>query len=299
MRIGGFQKTSLIDFPNLVSAVIFTNGCNFRCPFCFNAKLALGKGKLISEKKILEFLEKRVGLLDGIVITGGEPTMQKDLEKFIGKIKKLGFKVKLDTNGSAPEILKNLLVKRLVDYVAMDYKIPLMPIRHAELVSASSQSSCRTRFGIPRGAGEKTEGEEILKQAIAPLGVQDDIYQASHVMPNKIKKSLKILMKPGVPFELRTTIVPGIHDEFILKKMAEELGGLSFGSARLFDGQAKSIAPAFSTGKTNMVAWFWQNFRPGECLDKKYNKIKPYKKVELKKMLMGAKKVFPKAELRF
>jgi pyruvate formate lyase activating enzyme len=124
IRIGGFQKTSLLDFPDYISAIVWTVGCNFRCPFCYNKNLVLGKGDQISEDEILSFLKKRQGLIEGVVISGGEPLMQEDVVDFIGKIKKLGFLVKVDTNGCFPDVLKTLFDNNSVDYVAMDIKAP-------------------------------------------------------------------------------------------------------------------------------------------------------------------------------
>jgi len=124
MKIGGFQKTSLLDYPDRISAIVWTSGCNFRCPFCYNRKLALGTAELFLEEEILSFLSKRRGLIEGVVVTGGEPLMQEDLPLFLKKIKSLGFLVKVDTNGSFPEKLKALLENQLVDYIAMDIKAP-------------------------------------------------------------------------------------------------------------------------------------------------------------------------------
>lgn len=122
MIIGGLQKTSLIDFPEKISAIIFTQGCNFRCGYCHNPELLNRADAKYSEEEIFEFLKSRVGKLDGVVITGGEPTLQKDLKNFIEKIKDMGFCVKLDTNGTNPEMLEDLIKSNLLDYVAMDIK---------------------------------------------------------------------------------------------------------------------------------------------------------------------------------
>ena len=123
MKICGLQKTTLLDFPGHVAATIFTGGCNFRCPFCHNSDL-LGSDvpPAFSEEEVLSFLSKRAGILEGVAITGGEPTLQPDLEDFIRQIRSLGLQIKLDTNGYKPEILKDLCEKQLVDYVAMDIK---------------------------------------------------------------------------------------------------------------------------------------------------------------------------------
>ena len=124
MIIDGFEKLTLLDYPGHLACMIFTRGCNFKCPYCQNSSLIRYKkepGKF-SEDEIIEFLKQRQGKLEGIVISGGEPTIQKGLKDFIKKVKKLNFKVKLDTNGSNPQVIKELLEENLVDYIAMDIK---------------------------------------------------------------------------------------------------------------------------------------------------------------------------------
>lgn len=124
MRIDGLQKMTLLDFPGRVACTIFTGGCNFRCPFCHNALLVteLSEKPDYTAEEIFDFLKKRVGLLDGVAITGGEPLMNSDMADFIREIRKMGFAIKLDTNGSFPERLKSIVGEGLVDYVAMDLK---------------------------------------------------------------------------------------------------------------------------------------------------------------------------------
>lgn len=124
MKIHGFQKTTLLDFPGHVAATVFVGGCNFRCPFCHNSLLVLEPESqpVIGEEEVLSYLKKRQGILEGVCITGGEPTLQKDLASFIRKLKELGYLVKLDTNGYRPQVLKELLAERLLDYAAMDVK---------------------------------------------------------------------------------------------------------------------------------------------------------------------------------
>ena len=124
MKIQGLQKLTLLDFPEHVACTVFTPGCNFRCPFCHNASLVvhIPKESEVTEEAFFSFLEKRKGILDGVCVTGGEPLLQPEIETFIGRIKALGYAVKLDTNGSFPEKLKTLVEKGLVDYVAMDIK---------------------------------------------------------------------------------------------------------------------------------------------------------------------------------
>ena len=124
MRIGGLQKFSLIDYPGLISAVIFTQGCNFRCPYCHNPQLVQPERfeKAIDTDQILAFLNLRKDKIEGITITGGEPTVQKDLLCFMEKVKEGPFKLKLDTNGSRPDVIQTLLDNKLLDFVAMDIK---------------------------------------------------------------------------------------------------------------------------------------------------------------------------------
>lgn len=133
MRIGGLQKCSLIDYPGKVSAIIFTIGCNFRCPYCHNPELVDETAEELNEESVFAFLEKRKGLLDGITITGGEPTLHDDLIPFIQRIKALGFLVKLDTNGTRPDVVEQVQGEKLVDYIAMDIKSPLA--KYAETVA--------------------------------------------------------------------------------------------------------------------------------------------------------------------
>lgn len=124
MNISGFQKLTLLDFPEKTAATVFTGGCNMRCPFCHNALLVteFDGSSEFSEEEVLSYLKKRAGILDGICITGGEPLLQKDIGEFMKKVKALGIAIKLDTNGSFPEKLRSLVEAGLVDYVAMDIK---------------------------------------------------------------------------------------------------------------------------------------------------------------------------------
>ena len=121
--ICGLQKMTLLDFPCKIACTVFLGGCNFRCPFCHNSELFMGKPeKLMEDEEFFAFLKSRRGLLDGVCVSGGEPTLYKDLPEFMARIKELGFLVKLDTNGYRPQVLKALVEKKLVDYVAMDVK---------------------------------------------------------------------------------------------------------------------------------------------------------------------------------
>lgn len=138
MKFYGMQKMTLLDYPGYVACTLFTGGCNFRCPFCHNALLVLDldENYTISEEEVLAFLKKRQGLLDGVCVTGGEPLINKDIGDFLSKVKELGFKIKLDTNGTNPALLKELVSQNLVDYVAVDIKNS--PEKYAETVGLKS-----------------------------------------------------------------------------------------------------------------------------------------------------------------
>jgi len=127
MVIGGFQKISLSDFPGVISSIVFTRGCGFRCPYCHNPELVEPSrfGAVFSESEVKDFLRSRTGRIEGVVVTGGEPTFQSDLRDFLAGIKSMGLKVKLDTNGSDPGALRRVVSQGLVDFIAMDVKAPL------------------------------------------------------------------------------------------------------------------------------------------------------------------------------
>lgn len=138
MQIKGWVRTSLIDYPDHIATVLFTGGCNFRCPMCHNADLVLGPEALpdIPMAEIRAYLEQRTGKLTGVVLTGGEPTLQNGLVAFLSDIRALGYAIKLDTNGYRPDVLSDLLRQRLVDYVAADVKAP--PEKYAETAGLPS-----------------------------------------------------------------------------------------------------------------------------------------------------------------
>jgi pyruvate formate lyase activating enzyme len=131
MQIGGLQKVSLNEYPGMISAIAFTQGCNFRCPYCHNPELVDPDlfGDCLPEEGVLSFLERRRGKLDALTISGGEPTIQLDLIDFIKRVRKIGYLIKLDTNGSCPEVLEQLIGGRLLDYIAMDMKGPFQRYR--------------------------------------------------------------------------------------------------------------------------------------------------------------------------
>ena len=201
LHIGGYIPTSFLDYPGCVAAAVFFAGCQFRCPFCHNPELVFpdASSERIDAGEILADLERRAPFLDGVCVTGGEPTLQSDLPLFLRKIRSLGLKTKLDTNGARPDVLERLLAEQLADYAAMDVK-----------ASAA---------GYSRACG--LDGDV----SILPL----------------VRKSVALLLRSLIPFEFRTTLVPGLHtldDAPLLGRMAEG-------------------APLFVL----------QNFRPGNTLD--------------------------------
>ena len=125
MKVTGIQKLTLLDYPGVVACTVFTAGCNFRCPFCHNAMLVLPEqidDECLTDDEVFGFLKKRKGVLDGVAVTGGEPLLHADMPEFLARVKELGYKIKLDTNGSNPELLSEIVKNKLVDRVAMDIK---------------------------------------------------------------------------------------------------------------------------------------------------------------------------------
>lgn len=248
MKIGGLQKLSLLDYPGYIAAIIFTQGCNFQCQFCYNPMLvwpASREGsKLkykapsndwgqeghsgISEYDLFVFLKKRAGKLDAVVITGGEPTLHPDLPEFIEKIRQLGYKIKLDTNGTNPTILEKLLKQKLVDYIAMDIK-------------------------APEKKYEKVTGVKINL---------DDI-----------KKSIKLIMNSELPYEFRTTMVPGLHG-------SEDIAGIG----KLIQGAR---------------LWYLQQFKSDtDLVNKQLEGEKAYTKKDLEKIQEAGDGFVKKCEVR-
>ena len=208
MKIGGLEKLSLLDYPNNIAAIIFTQSCNFRCGFCYNPMLVWPTDKknikglsLIKEKDLFLFLKSRLNRLDGVVISGGEPTIHSDLPEFIKKIKDLGLKVKLDTNGTNPEMILNLWQENLIDYVAMDLKAPWHKY-------------------------EKVVGIKVNCSFI--------------------KKSVKLLIDNKIPHEFRTTLVPNLHKEGDIVKMGEAIKGAKAWFLQKFVPSNDLLDPEFS-----------------------------------------------------
>ncbi len=250
MKIGGLQKFSLLDYPEHLSAIIFTKGCNFRCQYCYNPMLVLPEGadksknidsaengnhkfsveeieevnSEISENDLFDFLNKRVGKLEGIVITGGEPTLHPDLPEFIDKIRKLGFKIKLDTNGTNPEMIKGLIAESQIDYIAMDIK--------------GTEESYSKVTGVP-------------------------------VNMENIKKSIKIIMESNLPYEFRTTVVP----ELVKLEDIDIMGEMIKGADKWFLQQFKSDMELVNSEFENFSPYEKEDLEEMEKIVKKYVNI--------------------------
>ena len=221
---------TLIDYPGKLATTVFTVGCSFRCPFCHNPELVLGSQASVNsnlEKEFLDFLKKRQGKLEGVCITGGEPTIQSDLVDFIRKIKKLGFLVKLDSNGTRPDVLKKLLDLKLLDFVAMDIK-------------------------------------NQLENYDKTTGVKGD--------KDRIKLSVDLIRNSKVPYEFRTTVVPGIHTEKDFVAIAKWIEGAE--------------------------RYYLQEYRELKILDPNLKKKTKGKKIDLEKIQKKIQASFGKVGIR-
>lgn len=176
MKICGWNKTTLLDYPGHVAATLFTGGCNFRCPFCHNAELVLCSGEQeIREEEIFAFLRRRKGVTEGVCITGGEPTLQPGLKEFIRRVKELGFLVKLDTNGYRPETLWELMEEGLPDYVAMDVKASRGNYAIAAGLAGLDMAAIEMSMGIIRSSGIPYEFRTTVVKGIHTEADIEDI----------------------------------------------------------------------------------------------------------------------------
>lgn len=201
MKIGGLIKFSMIDFPGKVSAILFTRGCNLRCAYCHNPELLeynSSQPDAITEEELDEFLEKRKGRLDGIVITGGEPTLQPDLAEFCAKLKKIGYLVKLDTNGTNPSVVENLLEKKLVDFIAMDIKAPFAKYqavcqRPVDTEKVKQTMALISKYNIPHQYRTTYYKEVLNDQDIQEIQtLVNNTLVVQECLPVKQKDTLKV-----------------------------------------------------------------------------------------------------------
>lgn len=215
MLILGLNKTTLLDYPGCVAATVFTGGCNFRCPFCQNSGLVLEPltedstgnpaREAISEEEILSFLKKRKNVLKGVCITGGEPTLQADLPDFLSRIRKIGYRVKLDTNGYQPEVLKELLTEGFLDYVAMDIK------------------NCPDKYA-------KTAGLD---------------YADTEMNLERINKSIELLLSGDIEYEFRTTVVKELHTLEDMIRIGEWIRGCRAYFLQKFQDNGNNICEGY------------------------------------------------------
>ncbi len=190
MKFRGWQKTSLIEYPGKVSSVLFAGACNFRCPFCYNTELVLNssRGPGIDSKEVLAYLHSNRSLYQAVIVTGGEPTLQQELPAFFKQVKDLGLLTGLESNGTSPKMIDQLIVGKLVDFIAMDVKAPLLIDKY---IKAS-------------GLKEGRKSEELF---------------------NNVLKSIRLLLGSSIDYEFRTTVVPGIHNREDIFAVAEHLKG--------------------------------------------------------------------------
>lgn len=192
MQIAGLLKNSTVDFPGYFSAVIFLPGCNYDCFYCHN-RLLLHDPPIILQANVMEFLQKRQGLIDGVVISGGEPTLHKDLPRFISTIKEMGYKIKLDTNGSNPIMVENLIKLELIDYIAMDYKAPFDMYQQ---IAGYDFRGVRQTLEILISSGIEYE----LRTTMVPQITHEKLEQMAREVP-LLKKFVLQLYRPQEGFE--------------------------------------------------------------------------------------------------
>jgi pyruvate formate lyase activating enzyme len=203
MKIVGLQKLTLLDYPGHLGAIVFLGGCNFRCPFCQNSSLVLSPGELpeITIDEFRSFLRKRSGILEGICVTGGEPTLHPDLPKLFHLIKSEGYLAKLDTNGTNPELIRALVEDGLVDYVAMDIKAGRE--NYARVCGFKSDTGHSPKIAATQDTAAETHG---------------------HVL-EKVRQSVELLKCVSIEYEFRTTVVKGLHTAADFEDIAAWIAG--------------------------------------------------------------------------
>ena len=230
MKIQGLQKLTLLDYPGKIACTVFLGGCNFRCPFCHNGGLALGGDSdgIMSVEELLSFLDSRRGRLQGVCVSGGEPTLHSDLPELIGEIKSRGFEVKLDTNGTNPEMLRSLIESRLIDYVAMDIK------------------NSPDKYEITAGLNSKFE------------------IQNSKLIES-VKQSAEFLMQGGVDFEFRTTLVKELHTDDDIENIGKWLEGSEKYFLQTYRDEGDLLVggfTAFTTAETDRLLQLLKKYVP-------------------------------------
>ena len=235
MLICGFNKTTLLDYPEHVAATVFLGGCNFRCPFCQNKDLLLNPADFaaFTEQEIFDHLKKRSSMLTGVCISGGEPTIYKELPDFISQIKELGFLVKLDTNGTNPQILRRLYDQKLIDYVAMDIKTGLSDYSRVAGLSATENSIFTA------------SGQNFIEN---------------------VKESVRFLMQETDPsrftYEFRTTVVKELHNEASFREIGDWLSGARRYYLQSYRDSENVLCPGYHAYKKEEIETFADILRP-------------------------------------
>ena len=291
MYISGLQKLTLLDYPEHLASILFLDGCNFRCPFCHNSELVLSENyedDFYSEDEVLEFLKKRFGMLDGVCISGGEPTLHRDLPALVARIKELGYDVKLDTNGTNPDMLRRLLDNHLLDYIAMDIK------------------AGRKNYAIAAGIFRNT-----------PLiGKSGSGFSRS--LLSRVQRSIDIIRNSGIDYEFRTTVVKGIHTEEDFEDIARWLADRTESAADTLGKRFqvscfvsnlpaeasdsvsglsdKPVQASSSAGK--QLRYYLQSFRDCDTILLPNHHFSAFTEEEMLRFLAIIKKTIPNASLR-
>lgn len=214
MQIAGYVKNSFVDFPRTICAVVFTPYCNMRCPYCHNAHILDGDIRLYDEDEVFAHLEKRRDLLQGVTITGGEPTLQPDLPRFISRVRDMGYRVKLDTNGTHPEILRELMQAGLLDYVAMDVKAPMR--RYSEIAGAAVNTDVILEsIALLKNSGTDYE----LRTTFDPRLTKDDIVEIARCVRDAKLYALQ-------QYRPRSNDDPPAHTEEYFRDTAKAVAGI-------------------------------------------------------------------------
>ena len=259
MKIAGIQKLSMVDYPGKMACTIFFIGCNFRCPYCHNSSLVIPEQdqSYMSEEEVLKFLKKRQGLLDGVCITGGEPLLQgRNLLPFIRQIRELGYSVKLDTNGTFPELLRELCEEGLVDYVAMDIKHSRTSYEKAVGRSVTNRKKTTIKKEEDQAEAMCMDNLTIREFVDEMTNTREVCQKESKGLLDKIEESVRYLMQGTIDYEFRTTLVKGIHEPQDIPDIVDWIG--------------------------NAHIWYLQNFKDsGAILSPNSCKMEPFSENEL------------------
>ncbi len=275
MKILGLQKLTLLDYPGHLGAVLFVGGCNFRCPFCQNGPLVCAPETIpaYDMDEVRAFLRKRQGILEGICVTGGEPTLYRELPELLEEIRGLGYLVKLDTNGTNPDMLEMLLAESRLDYVAMDIKAGRANYARVAGLDAANGigNSVKTVPGAAFSKCADAEAEQLLQPEVSKTPVSDITKPCARLM-EKINRSVQLLLHCGIDYEFRTTVVGGLHTEEDFYDIADWLAGDS--------------------------RYYLQSFRDGENIVLQDHPFFTFAETQMKQFLAIVQRKLPNAGLR-